>query len=177
MRRAYFLPLLLWCGTAAQADLLTSLTVVQTAEAGGLFRYAYTLTVDQSSDVSAGVFALEIPSEADLSSISGPTGWDIDYIPGLTAATWISSAPTFDLSPGSSALFGFLSPLDVNQREYLVAGFGDTDIFTSTGQIAGPGVTVVPEPSTLSLMGFGITGLICYSHHRRGTARKSPILP
>src|SRR3954471_6674330 len=49
------------------------------------------------------------------------------------------SAPTFDLLSGTSALFSFLRPLDANQRDYLVAGFGETDIFTNTGQIAGPG--------------------------------------
>lgn len=151
----------------AYGDLVTSVIAEHHPAGGGLFEYEYRLTNELGSDVPVGAFALDIPTTADLQSITGPAGWDIDYTPTSLSVTWVSSDPVFDLLPGSSLLFSFLSPLDADQRDYLVVGFGATDIFTNTGRVAGPSVAAVPEPSTIALLGIGALSLIGFTRRSR----------
>ena len=148
------------------------MAVNQTAEPGSLFRYEYTLTNQPTSDLPAVSFALSVAASANLQSLSGPTGWDVAYSTGETTVTWISTDPSFDLQPSTSGVFSFVSPLDSTLQEYLITGFSDQPlrIETNGDQIRSPGANVIPEPSSLMLLGIGLLGLFGYAWRRRRMA-------
>src|SRR4051812_45634530 len=93
--------LLVLHAASAHADPITTLTVEQTTDPSGLFRYEYPLTNEASGNVSAGALALDVSPAADLQELTGPAGWDITYATGDDVISWVSSDPTFDLLPGT----------------------------------------------------------------------------
>jgi len=153
------LPLL---GAVAKGGFITTLTATTTPEPGGLTLYSYALTTDPASTLNAEGLGISVSADANLINITGPTGWEITYNTGDTLVTWESSDPSTDLLPGQSAIFSFESPLGPAQQSYLATGFDTTGtIFgTYTGNVSGPGVTSVPEPSSLLLSGIGVLGVL-----------------
>ncbi|QEH35196.1 hypothetical protein OJF2_37430 [Aquisphaera giovannonii] len=160
---------LLAVATPARADFLATLDVATTPEAGGLTLYQYTLSVDPTSDQPAVLLILNVDAAADLTSISGPTGWEVDYVPGDTGVSWLSPGPDTDLQPGRSAVLSFLSPLGPGDQTYLAFGLGFASV---TGSIAGPtAAAAVPEPPSLGLLvAPALAGLSVLARRRRARA-------
>jgi len=147
-------------GSPASADLITSLDVVVTPDPVG-FRYEYTLSNTASSDLSVVSFALSIVSESDLQSITAPMGWTTSYVAGDASIAWESPDVLFDIQPGGLGVFSFLSVLGPVASDYLIVGLDESvpRIEFNEGQIAGPGASAVPEPSTMALVICGMVVL------------------
>ena len=89
-----------------------SLTVDVTQAMNGPYTYDYTLTVDASSTLAAGELDLVVSPFANLSAISGPSGWDVFYTPGSpgdTTITFSSPDSSTDIAPGSIGMFSMTS--------------------------------------------------------------------
>ncbi len=166
---------LLWscAGTMpARGDLVTSLTVDVTQAMNGPYTYDYTLTVDASSTLAAGELDLVVSPFANLSAITGPSGWDIFYTPGSpgdTTITFSSPDSSTDIAPGSIGMFSMTSFVGPALASDLVRGFDD-----SNGTFAQNGGTIltasVPEPSGLVL---GVLALLGAAYPvTRGSGRR-----
>ncbi len=129
----------------------------------GLYRYDYTLTNVAESDLPAINLNVATAADANLQSLTAPTGWDMAYSPGDSAVSWAPTDIQFAIPPGRDADFGFLSPLPPSPGDYSVVGF-DPDTFSfgsSAGSVLAPlDATSVPEPSSVSLLGVAGLGLI-----------------
>jgi lipopolysaccharide/colanic/teichoic acid biosynthesis glycosyltransferase len=127
------------------------------------FLYQYTVTNQgQSTDLEAFSFLLNVAPDSSLSAISGPPGWDLTYSSGDPVVSWDSPSPVFDLLPGATVQYSFLSPLGPGPQDFIALGsdatatvFGDAQ-----GTVLGP--SAVPEPSTLtlSLLGLFVLGAL-----------------
>jgi PEP-CTERM motif len=151
----------------AQADFVTSLSGNVTPISGA-YEYDYTLTNSSQSTVSAYVFALSVDAGADLQSIVIPTGWDVTYNVGDASIIWSAPSDLLAVAPGLSAAYGFISAEPPLTGNYDVTGF-DPDQFQfydNPGTTFVPGISSVPEPSTLVLLGFGGLAVIGYSWFR-----------
>ncbi len=80
----------------------------------------------------------------------------------------------FDMAPSNSAIFSFRSKLDSGLRDYLITGLNEADmrIGFNGGQINGPSLSSVPEPSTIALVGSALLG--CLRLTRRRVQRELP---
>lgn len=152
--------------TPASADFLIGLSSVVTPEAGGLFRYEYTLSNLDASDTPAIAFRLDVAPAADLQSIGGPDGWDVFYTPGDSFVTWESSDADFDLMPGGVASFSLSSALGPSPTPYAALGFDGGAFATRPGQTVGPGVSAIPEPPAIALGAIGLATILGFA--RRG---------
>lgn len=169
--------IMFWHQEVARGDFVTTLSVDQTVTAGELFQYSYTLTNQPQSDHYVAIFLLDVAADAGLRSITGPIGWDASYASGDTAISWVSSDPSTDLAPGSSAVFSFESLLAPTERDCVIAGFGDEPpIAFNSGRIDSPGASAVPEPSPLLLLGTGTLVILGYASRRRRQSTGSPVV-
>jgi hypothetical protein len=163
--------LCLWAGTtASQAGLMTILSVDVTEEARGLFEYDYALSVLQDSTLGASQLFLAVSTSADLTSVSAPSGWDIFYTPGDPDISFLSSAPSTDIAPGSFGLFSLTSPVGPAASDFLVRGFNDNagTAVDNVGTVLTP--SAVPEPSGFVL---GMLGAACVAAAGRARRRSS----
>jgi PEP-CTERM motif len=149
---------------SARGDFVTSLTVSVTQQPGGLFEYDYTLKDEAASDLPVFQLSLNVAPSANLSSLAGPSGWDVVYNPGDIQVLWSSEDSSTDILPENIGLFSFSSAGAASLQDYLIAGISDSppDLETNSGQILGPGVSSVPEPSALILLGVGVLAVIGY---------------
>src|SRR5690349_7483567 len=92
-----------------RGGLITSLTAQTTPEPGGLTKYDYTLENDPLSDLRAYEHDLVVATDANIQSITRPTGWDIIYSPGDSLLSWVSPDASTDLQPGFTAEFSLVS--------------------------------------------------------------------
>jgi hypothetical protein len=146
-----------------RAGFITSLSTNVTP-IGGAYQYEYTLMNSTQSTISAYVFALAVAPEADLQLIVTPAGWDATYNAGDTSITWSAPSDELAVTPGSSTLFGFTSVEPPTTGDYQVTGF-DPDNFqfySNPGTTSVPGISSVPEPSALILLGISSLALIGY---------------
>jgi hypothetical protein len=155
---------LLWLSTGttpARAGLLANLSVDVTRASNGVYTYDYTLSVDPSSTLGAGELDLSVSPFANLSSISGPAGWDVFYTagsPGDSAITFSSPDSSTDIAPGSFGLFSMTSLIGPALSSDLARGFDDSN--GTVDQISGTILTAaVPEPSALMLGVLALVGL------------------
>ncbi|MEW4569260.1 PEP-CTERM sorting domain-containing protein [Tautonia sp. JC769] len=177
--RFFFRAVACWAACVAlgpsmtRAEFLTSLSVETTPWGGDRTLYTYTLENSNASTLNAVQFALEVSPTADLDHLSGPVGWLITYEPGDETIDFLSLAEETDLQPGSTARFSFSSPLGPSLSDYLIVGLDlpSVSVEINQGQVAGPGATAIPEPSTLTLLGSGVLSLLGYSCCR---TKKSP---
>lgn len=152
-------------GQSAHAGMITSLNVNVMPIDQGLFKYDYFLNNESSSTASVLLLEVDLSSEANLQSIVNPVGWDNDYAPGNTVLSWFSTDATFNLQPGGSLSFTFLSPLNATPLPFSVLGLDNVtfDVDSNDGTILSAGVspsTPVPESSSFSLMVCGFLGLM-----------------
>ena len=146
-------------------DFITTLNVTTSTQTSGQTLYHYTLSNSATSTLPAVEFTLSIDPTAALQSITGPSGWSITYNSGDSVVDWASLDAMTDLQPGLDAVFSFDSMLPPLSQNYLILGISDNpiDIETNTGMILGPGISSVPEASSLVLLGVvaSITFLYC----------------
>jgi hypothetical protein len=158
------------CAPAGEARgaLITDLSVKVTAGSGGLFRYDYTLKDDPASTLGASQLFLAVSPGAALTAVSGPAGWDVFYSAGDPDVSFLSSAASTDIAPGSSGSFSLTSAVAPAAGASLVRGF---DLATGAlGQNAGTVLTpsAVPEPPGLVLAGLAAALAGAYRLARRG---------
>jgi hypothetical protein len=164
--------LLLLFETAASmaGSLLTNLAVDVTQEAGGLYGYDYALSVLQGSTLGGSQLFLSVSTNAGLASVSAPSGWDVFYTPGDPDISFLSSAPSSDITPGGFGLFSLTSPVGPAANDFLVRGF-DYDAGTSDdnpGTIETP--STVPEPSGFILSSLGASCAAAFGLARRSAS-------
>ncbi|MHB9066001.1 MAG: PEP-CTERM sorting domain-containing protein [Pirellulaceae bacterium] len=153
----------------AQANLITSVSMNVTPDAGGLNRYEYLVTNEIDSTLGVFQFVLNIAPESELQSLVGPVDWQLVYTAGDSEVNWYSFSPDTDVLPGQVASFAFSSSLPPIAQQYLVAGIDEVigELETNVGSTLGPGVPV-PEPSTLVLWSlFGMIGGVVAWRKRR----------
>lgn len=140
---------------AAPAEAGFMATVSETTTSfNSLTQYTYTVTDLAASTDSIGSFSLTVPTDANLSSIAMPTGFLAIYTPGDVTLEFASTDSSYDIAPGQSGMFQFLSPDKPGSAN---ANFALTDYNNSamfTGSVIGP--AAVPEPGSLILLGLGL---------------------
>lgn len=173
-----------------RGDLLTGLTATATPEAGGLTLYSYTLSNLSSSTVAVSAFSVAVSSDSNLTNLTAPSGWEVNYypggttttldgsgnpvtqiVPGDTAVSFTSPDPTsINIAAGASGTFSFESPRLPGTQNYAAQGldFSTFTVAQSNGSIVSP----VPEPASFVLMALGGLGLAAAGRARR--ARTSP---
>ena len=153
----------------ARADLITNLGVSTTLLPGGLTEYDYTLSDITTSTVDASFLYIDVSSQANLSLLTAPTGWDISYSTGDTTVIFTSPDPSVDITPGTSGMFSFESPLAPMWVPYEVAGIDSNyNYVTNDGLIFSASV---PEPTSGLLCALGILGVAIL--YRRSNRKQS----
>lgn len=158
-----------WVSSPARAGLVADISSSVTPQPGGLNLYQYTITDEPSSSLPAVEFTLTVDASANLTSITGASGWLITYSTSDNIVDWSSPSSSTDLQPGNSAIFSFVSPLGAFQQNYQIVGLTTNPfaIDTKQGQIASPGIASVPEPGSLVLFGIGTLGVLTMLARRR----------
>jgi hypothetical protein len=184
-----FLGLLLAAGTAGSVQAQNILASGQlSAVAGGGGTWDYTMIISDSPSATSAIGSFWyawIPGQFYLptspSSASGPTGWTANIVPsgGASSIQFVASSSSYDINPGSSMTFQFVS----TDTPATLAGdaaptYPTTPIGTTVAYGAGlfssPSETFVvnsvPEPSTLALAVAGCFGLWVWVAGRRSRA-------
>lgn len=159
-----------------RAQLITSVQATVLPD-NGLYGYRYVLTNDSVSTLNAIAFGVAVDTSADLSTITCPLGWLPLYNFGDTDISWQSPDAAYDLLPGSSYTFSFLSALPPGSNTYTVLGIdpNSSDFDFNSGVTSSPAPASVPEPGTLelSLVIAGCFGLRWLWVHRKSTTPAS----
>jgi hypothetical protein len=156
-----------WCGTTpTRGDLITDLTVNVSQATGGLYTYSYTLTDESTSTLGASQLFLAVSPNANLSSVSAPSGWDLFYTAGDPDVSFLSRDSSFDIAPGTSGLFAMTSVVGPAAGADLIRGFDDNagTFAQNTGTVL---TASAPEPSSLVLGVLGAAGAAVYCRARR----------
>lgn len=160
------------CGlVTARGDLIVDLTPNVSVQ-GSFFFYEYTLANDAASTVGASSFFLDVSTQADLQSVSGPAGWDVFYASGDPFVEFASPDTILDLPPGSQGSFSFLSRLGPGDVPYLVRGLDESTgaICDATG-LTQSATRAVPEPASIILLVIGgLGGAVLHVVRRRATS-------
>ena len=136
--------------SAARADLVTTVTPIVAPAAGG-YSYTYLVTNTPASTVDVGAFYLGVSDDADLSDITMPAGFLTLYTTGFETIEFASTDSSTDITPGSSDVFSFVSPLPPETLSYANQSYDDGEF--NTGTTLGP--ISVPEPLSLGSMFVG----------------------
>ncbi len=157
----------------ARAGFVVAVSDQVTASPGG-YLYEYTLTVDALSDLPATDFALDIAPGAGLTNISVPTGWSVAYTSGDSLIYWFAPFDgSFDVAPGSSAVFSFTSAFAPESQAYSSFGYnpGTGDFAFANGVVAAPGADPgahpTPEPAALMMLASGFPVLLGWGWVKR----------
>jgi hypothetical protein len=173
-----FLGLLLAAGTAGSIQAQSILASGQlSAVAGGGGTWDYTLVISDSASATSPIGSLWyawVPGQFYLptppSSVMAPVGWiaSVFNSGGASSIQFMASSSLYDINPGSSLTFSFVS----TDSPATLAGnaaptYPTTPIGTTVAYAAGffssPEQTFVvnsvPEPSTLALAMAGSLGL------------------
>jgi hypothetical protein len=161
--------------TQARADLVASVSVDITPEAGGMSLYSYAVTVDPTSTLAVSEFDLNLtsgtfsgintPVGAPLSSIIMPNGFINLYTLGDPTISFFSTSEATDIAPGTFGIFSFISTSNPTMLQPFELTSFDGSGGTEMGSILGP--TSVPEPSSLVLCGLGALVLLGRLAHAR----------
>jgi hypothetical protein len=161
--------------TPARADLVASVSVDVTPEAGAMSLYSYAVTVDPTSTLAVSEFDLNLtsgtfsgintPVGAPLSSIMMPNGFINLYTFGDPTISFFSTSEATDIAPGTFGIFSFISTSNPTMLQPFQLTSFDGSGGTVTGSILGP--TSVPEPSSLVLCGLGALALLVRLAHDR----------
>ncbi len=175
--RMLFLGLLLAGGTAGSLqaqNILASGQLSATPGGGGTWDYTMVISDSASATSPIGSFWYAwIPGQFYLptapSSVQVPTGWsDAIVTAGASSIQFSASSSAYDINPGSSLTFGFVSTdTPTTLAGNAVPTYPTTPIGTTvayaTGFFTTPSETFVvqsvPEPSSLALVLAGAFGL------------------
>ncbi len=170
LRPLGFLAILL-SSPSARADLLFSLTPEATTDSSGLFSYSYELMVHPTSELGVSMFVLGASPNADPTEISGPDEWDA-FFSDIDGLFFFSSPDTsFDIMPGMSGTFSFLSTLGPGNAPFTAFGFDD--LAGTFGEESGVTFSAVPEPGSWILMGVGLAGFGIFRGRRAFEQKRS----
>jgi hypothetical protein len=159
--------LLLFTAISDAAPLTVTISPTIFGPTSNLLSYSYNLVNDESSSENVFAFAV-VTSGPIIGTLVVPAGWtpDLDSTPGLIV--WTSDDAMFDLMPGHSLTFGFMSPYSPAADQFLafgsdpVSGFPTGDL--ATGLTVGPVAT--PEPCSILLFCLGLTVIACLTFVR-----------
>jgi len=172
-----FLGLLLAAGLAGSAAAQSILASGQlSAVAGGGGTWDYTMIISDASGATSPIGSFWyawIPGQFYLptapSSVQVPTGWTYGIVTaGASSIQFSASSSAYDINPGSSLTFGFVSTdTPTTLAGNAVPTYPTTPIGTTVAYAAGffssPSETFVvqsvPEPSSLALVLAGAFGL------------------
>jgi hypothetical protein len=149
----------------SEAGLVTTVTPTITPQ-GGTFLYNYQVANDPVSTVGVAEFDLAVTVDSSLTSLTAPTGFLSLYTTGDSFVQFLSTDSSFDIAPGASGIFSFISPLAPGIESDLTAGFDAS----SGARFEDPGATLgpaSPEPSTLVLLATGSAVLAVVKVRRR----------
>jgi hypothetical protein len=144
------------------AGFVTNLSADAQDLGAGLYSYTYTLTDLPGSTISAYVFALAVDANADLQSLTAPSGWEVLYTPGSSTVEWDTAF--LPLGPGDSANFSFTSALAPGINSYQATGF-DPDAFQfyfNNGMTISPSPLSVPEPISWVMFATGLGFVVVF---------------
>lgn len=174
--RMLFLGLLLAAGPAGSLEAQTILASGQlSAVPGGGSTWDYTMVISDASGATSPIGSFWyawIPGQFYLptapSSVQVPTGWNYGIVTaGASSIQFYATSSSFDINPGSSLTFGFVSTdTPTTLAGNAVPTYPTTPIGTTVAYGAGffssPSetfvVTSVPEPSALALVLAGLCG-------------------
>ena len=171
--RSRLLPLALLAlgclATQAHAGFSDMVFTNSAKQADGLYLYSY--AVSNTGTVAISEFDVAVNDPIGLSNISSPLDFFNFYTPGDPSISFI--ATDAGLTPGMIGVFSFESASGPGQVADQVLGFDPTSgspVFTQGFVL---GAAVVPEPSSLTLLGLGSVGLIGLL--ARSRARRRPV--
>ncbi|WP_165075748.1 hypothetical protein [Paludisphaera rhizosphaerae] len=170
--KSAFLILLGLCAltSTARADLILSVDVATSAASNGRTLYTYTVQNLATSTATLASFGVQVAQAADLADVTGPVGWDVDYVVGDASIFWTSSAESYDLAPGGSLVFGFTSVLTPGAQPFAGIGFEPNGDFVFVdGMTTGPlnAGAAVPEPASVVLAASALAAALLAKARRR----------
>ncbi len=154
----------------ANAEFITELTVSVTRDSDLNFVYSYSLMNLDNSTFLASALSIAVPLDASITDVATPDGWNVFYSPEASdEIVWETGDSLALLYPGDSLSFSFKSKISPGVSIYNINGTDDEFQSSSVvrGSITGPGVSAVPEPSSIIPLGTGLITVACYAQHRR----------
>ncbi len=143
---------LIYFASPAYATLAAAIKGKAIPQTNGLIKYFYNIKNQESRDFNLTDFGVSVSTTANVKNIRCPSGWVTYYHPGDERIAWEASAhPTYDLKPGTSAVFSFESAGSPSRQVYSTEGI-DTDKQAVNGEvkaayIVGPGEFPASNPN------------------------------
>ena len=164
------LVLLATIGASARADFIATESTTVTRLSPSLYLYSYSVSVAANSTASVSEFDLALNAPINANSIVSPSNFFAFYTTGdpfISFTAFDNGTPFNGIAPGSSGTFSFTSAFGPATASYQVSGIDPNAGFVAlSGTTAAP--SIVPEPSSLMLLGCGLCGAVGLARRARG---------